>query len=60
MEVIFNFSAEIGVFGHTFSVTLLSRCNIKTMLLQREIVPSQTSDMGKKTVSVLAHSFLLP
>ena len=26
----------------------------------RETVPSQTSDMGKKTVSVLAHSFWLP
>ena len=26
----------------------------------RETVPSQTSDMGKKTVSVLALSFLLP
>ena len=26
----------------------------------RETVPSQTSDMGKKTVSVLVHSFLLP
>ena len=26
----------------------------------RETVPSLTSDMGKKTVSVLAHSFLLP
>ena len=26
----------------------------------RETVPSQTSDMGKKTVSVLAPSFLLP
>ena len=26
----------------------------------RETVPSQTSDMGKKTVSVLAHKFLLP
>ena len=26
----------------------------------RETVPSQTSDMGKKTVSVLAHPFLLP
>ena len=26
----------------------------------RETVPSQTSDMGKKTLSVLAHSFLLP
>ena len=24
---------------------------------QRETVPLQTSDMGKKTVSVLAHSF---
>ena len=26
----------------------------------RETVPSQTSDMGKKTVPVLAHSFWLP
>ena len=26
----------------------------------RETVPSQTSDMGGKTLSVLAHSFLLP
>ena len=26
----------------------------------RETVPSQTSDIGKKTVSVLAHYFLLP
>ena len=26
-------------------------------LSQRETVPKQTSDMGKKTVSVLAHSF---
>ena len=26
----------------------------------RETVPSQTSDMGKKTVSVLAHSLLRP
>ena len=26
----------------------------------REAVPLQTSDMGKKTVLVLAHSFLLP
>ena len=26
----------------------------------RETVPSQTSDMGEKTFSVLAHSFLLP
>ena len=30
------------------------------VLKVRETVPSQTSDMGKKTVSVLAHSFLLP
>ena len=28
--------------------------------LSRETVPSQTSDMGKKAVSVLAHSFFLP
>ena len=27
---------------------------------QRETVPSQTSDMGEKTLSVLPHSFLLP
>ena len=26
----------------------------------REVVPSLTSDMGKKTVSVLPHTFLLP
>ena len=26
----------------------------------RETVPSQTSYMGKKTATVLAHSFLLP
>ena len=26
----------------------------------RETVPSQTSDMGRKTVSVLVHSFVLP
>ena len=26
----------------------------------RETLPLQTSDMGKKTVSVLAHLFLLP
>ena len=26
----------------------------------RETVPSQSSDMGKKTVSVLAHTFVLP
>ena len=26
----------------------------------RETVPSLTSDIGKKTVSVLAHLFLLP
>ena len=26
----------------------------------RETVPSQTSDIRKKTLSVLAHSFLLP
>ena len=26
----------------------------------RETVPSQTSDMGEKTLSVLAHIFLLP
>ena len=26
----------------------------------RETVPSQTSDMSKKTVSALAHYFLLP
>ena len=26
----------------------------------RETVPVQTSDMGKKTVSVLAHLFVLP
>ena len=30
------------------------------MKYQRETVPSQTSDMGKKTLSVLAHNFLLP
>ena len=29
-------------------------------LLLRETVPLQTSHMGKKTVSVLAPSFLLP
>ena len=28
--------------------------------VERETVPSQTSDMGKNTVSVLALSFLLP
>ena len=28
----FSFSAEIEVFGLTFSVTLLSRCNLKTLL----------------------------
>ena len=33
---------------------LLMKCDI------RETVPSQTSDMGRKTVSVLAHSVLLP
>ena len=27
---------------------------------KRETVPSQTSDVGKKTLSVLTHSFLLP
>ena len=30
------------------------------LISSRETVPSQTSDMGKKTLSVLAHSFLLP
>ena len=29
-------------------------------LLQRKTVPSQTSDMGKKTVLVVAHYFWLP
>ena len=29
-------------------------------ILTRETAPSKTSDMGKKTVSVLAPSFLLP
>ena len=28
--------------------------------MARETVPLQTSDMGKKTLSVLAHKFLLP
>ena len=27
---------------------------------QRETVPSQTSDMGEKTLSVLVHSFMVP
>ena len=34
--------------------------NILILGFIRETVPSLTSDMGKKTVSVLAHSFLLP
>ena len=30
------------------------------VIFSRETVPSQTSDMGKEIVSVLAHTFLLP
>ena len=33
---------------------------LKLGFLLRETVPSQTSDIGKRTVSVIAHSFLLP
>ena len=32
----------------------------KETSLRRKTVPSQTSDMGKNTVSVLVHSFVLP
>ena len=35
VEVIFNFSVEIGGFGITFGLTLLSRCNWK--ILQKKI-----------------------
>ena len=41
-----------------FSIICLLSSGI--CLLSRETVPSLTSDMGKKTVSVLGHSFLLP
>ena len=33
---------------------------IETTNVKRETIPSQTSDMGRKTVSVLASPFLLP
>ena len=32
VDVVFNFSAEIGVFRLTFRVTLLSRFNLKALL----------------------------
>ena len=41
-------------FGHHMKL-----CH-NTCHMSHETVPSLTSDMGKKTVSVLAHSFLLP
>ena len=34
--------------------------NAKMMIYPRETVPSLTSDLGGKTVTVLAHKFLLP
>ena len=36
------------------------RAKIEEDQMVRETVPSQTSDIGKNTLSVLAHSFLLP
>ena len=42
-------------FSIIFSIILLY-----IYILNRETVPLLTSDMGKKTVSVLAHLFLLP
>ena len=53
---------------HAFSVNYFKETKIRTfqasevrhVLPLRETIPSQTSEMGEKTLSVLAHSFLLP
>ena len=42
-----------------FHSVIISFCPFDAALT-RETVPSLTSDMGKNTVSVLAHLFLLP
>ena len=47
----------------TVSLTIYYLCAQScggNLALIRETVPLQTSDMGEKTLSVLAHSFLVP
>ena len=47
VKVIFNFSAEIGVFGLTFRVKLLSRCDLKILLLIILFLEKHVHALGK-------------
>ena len=44
---------------HCILYTITVNLTLNTELI-RETVPSQTSDLGKKTVSVLANTFVVP
>ena len=57
VEGIFNFFAEIGIFGHTLRVTLLSQCNLKTMRLKIIIFKICVLALGKKSQIVSLSTF---
>ena len=59
-DTVFSPISQVCTRGLTLNRPGVAGAVLQTALLIRETVLSLTSDMGKKTVSVLAHSFLLP
>ena len=57
VEVIFKFSPEIGFFGLTWRVMLLSRCILKTLRSKISCFKKMCAFVGKKSQNVIKSNF---